>query len=62
MTAAESPAGGRSRLAGAIVPVCSVSLLAMMVGLVLASAGNTLGYDYTCYHGAARHLIDGEPI
>jgi hypothetical protein len=29
---------------------------------VLVSAGKTIGYDYTCYEGAARHLIDGWPI
>jgi hypothetical protein len=34
----------------------------MMLGLVLASAGKTLGYDYTCYENAARHLVDGKPI
>jgi hypothetical protein len=37
-------------------------LFAVMVGLVLASAGKTLGYDYTCYEGAARHLVNGQPI
>jgi hypothetical protein len=62
MTAAESPARARPRLADAIVPVGSIALLATMIGLVLASAGHTLGYDYTCYQGAARHLVDGAPI
>jgi alpha-1,2-mannosyltransferase len=60
----ETAAPGRSRrpLAELIVPVGSVALLVLMLGLVLASAGNTLGYDYTCYEGAARHLLDGKPI
>ena len=62
MTAAESPARARPRLAELLVPAGSVSLLALMLGLVLASAGKTLGYDYTCYEGAARHLLDGQPI
>ena len=62
MTAVESPAGARPRLAELLVPVGSVSLLVLMLGLVLASAGKTLGYDYTCYEGAARHLLDGQPI
>jgi hypothetical protein len=62
MTAAESPARARPRLAELLVPVGSVSLLVLMLGLVLASAGKTLGYDYTCYEGAARHLLDGQPI
>jgi alpha-1,2-mannosyltransferase len=62
MSAAESPARKRRRFAGLVVPVGSVGLLVLMLGLVLASAGRTLGYDYTCYEGAARHLVDGKPI
>ena len=62
MTAAESPARARPRLAELLVPAGSVSLLVLMLRLVLASAGKTLGYDYTCYEGAARHLLDGQPI
>jgi len=62
MSVAESPATTRWRLADLIVPVGSVGLLVLMIGLVLASAGKTLGYDYTCYEGAARHLVDGRPI
>jgi len=62
MTAARSPARLRPRLAGAFVPIGSIALLAVMLGLVLGSAGATLGYDYTCYAGAARHLLDGAPI
>jgi len=62
MNVAESPATTRWRPADLIVPVGSVGLLVLMIGLVLASAGKTLGYDYTCYEGAARHLIDGRPI
>jgi hypothetical protein len=62
VTASESPAKTRPRLADLFVPVGSVALLVMMLGLVLASAGKTLGYDYTCYENAARHLVDGKPI
>ena len=62
MNVAESPATTRWRPADLIVPVGSVGLLVLMIGLVLASAGKTLGYDYTCYEGAARHLVDGKPI
>jgi alpha-1,2-mannosyltransferase len=62
MIAAESPARARPRPADLLVPVGSIALLVFMLGLVLASAGNTLGYDYTCYAGAARHLLDGQPI
>jgi hypothetical protein len=57
-----SPAKLRHRLAVVLVPVAALALFAVMVGLVLASAGSTLGYDYTCYEGAARHLLNGQPI
>ena len=62
MTGAESPARARPRLVELLVPIGSLSLLVLMLGLVLASAGKTLGYDYTCYEAAARHLLDGQPI
>jgi alpha-1,2-mannosyltransferase len=62
VTGAESPARARPRLVELLVPIGSLSLLVLMLGLVLASAGKTLGYDYTCYEAAARHLLDGQPI
>lgn len=62
MTGAESPARARPRLVELLVPIGSLSLLVLMLGLVLASAGKTLGYDYTCYEAAGRHLLDGQPI
>ena len=62
MTTAESLARLRPRLVAALVPTGSIALLVLMLGTVLASAGNTLGYDYTCYEAAARHLLNGAPI
>jgi alpha-1,2-mannosyltransferase len=62
MTEPVARARPRSRLAGAFVPVGSVAMLAGMLALVLASAGQTLGYDYRCYEGAAQALRDGKPI
>ncbi len=62
MTVAESSANRRPRLGDVLVPVGATLLFAAMVGLVLAYAGKTLGYDYTCYEGAARHLLDGQPM
>lgn len=62
MNAAEPRARARPRPVAAFVPVGSISLLVLMLALVMASAGNTLGYDYTCYAAAARHLLDGQPI
>jgi hypothetical protein len=52
----------RARLAELFVPVGSILLLAMMIGLILGTAGKTLGYDYSCYAGAARNLLDGKAI
>ncbi|HEX7496105.1 MAG TPA: glycosyltransferase 87 family protein [Candidatus Limnocylindrales bacterium] len=62
MTGADTRALRGLRPADALVPVGAFVLFAVMVGLVLASAGKTLGYDYTCYEGAARHLVNGQPI
>ena len=62
MTEPAAQARSRSRLAEAFVPVGSVALLIGMLALVLDSAGETLGYDYHCYAGAAQALRDGRPI
>ncbi len=62
MTAAESRAINRVRPTDLFVPVGSLALLAAMLALVLGTAGDTLGYDYTCYAGAAQHLLDGRAI
>jgi hypothetical protein len=45
-----------------LVPVGSLLLLGAMLALVLGTAGNTLGYDYSCYRGAAQALADGRSI
>jgi alpha-1,2-mannosyltransferase len=62
MTTAESPVRRLPRVAALIAPAGSIGLLVATIGLVLSAAGNTLGYDYTCYEGAARRLVDGLPI
>ena len=62
MTVAVAPAGPRERLARALLPGGSLLLLAAMLALVLASAGNTLGYDFEAYVGAARRLIGGDEL
>ena len=59
---AENPSPPRPRLADLFVPVGSLLLLAMMIGLVLGTAGKTLGYDYSCYAGAAQNLLDGKSM
>jgi hypothetical protein len=52
------------RAAAVLLPVGSLALLATTLGSVLSAAASagTLGYDYTCYEGAARHLLNGQPI
>jgi hypothetical protein len=50
------------RLADYLVPVGSLLLLAAMFALVLGNAGANLGYDYRCYEGASRALLDGKPM
>jgi hypothetical protein len=62
MTAADPPAGPPARVRETLVAGAALGLFAVMVGLVLASAGATLGYDYTCYTGAARDLLAGRSI
>jgi Glycosyltransferase family 87 len=62
MTSAATPGPTRRPLANLIVPIGAVGLLVFMLALVLASAGKTLGYDYTCYEAAARNVLDGRPI
>ena len=34
----------------------------LFVGLTLAVAGNTLGYDFLAYHAAAARVLDGKPL
>ena len=62
MTAAESPAGSPVGVRDGLVAAAALVLFGFALGLVLLSAGSTLGYDYTCYTGAARNLVDGRPI
>lgn len=62
MTAAESPAGIRSRVLEAVVPLGSLLLLAAMLTLVLSAAGKTFGYDFEAYASAARRFINGQSL
>lgn len=59
---AENPLPPRPRPSDLFVPIGSLLLLAMMIGLVLGTAGKTLGYDYSCYAGAAQNLLDGKSM
>jgi hypothetical protein len=62
VSASESSGQSSRRPADFVVPIGALALFALMIGLMLASAGKTLGYDYTCYAGAAGALRDGRPI
>jgi hypothetical protein len=44
------------------LPLTAVASLVIVVGLVLLSAGSTLGYDYQAYANAADRLIHGQAL
>jgi hypothetical protein len=44
------------------LPLAAVASLILVVGLVLVSAGSTLGYDYAAYAAAAQRLVHGQPL
>ncbi|HEY5436245.1 MAG TPA: glycosyltransferase 87 family protein, partial [Candidatus Limnocylindrales bacterium] len=48
--------------ARAALPVLAILVPIVAVGAILAAAGNTLGYDYLIYDGAARRLMAGGPL
>jgi alpha-1,2-mannosyltransferase len=55
----------RERVAGvgrAALPVAAVLSFVAGVGLTIASAGDTLGYDFLAYHHAAVRLLHGQPL
>ena len=62
MTRTEALVNSRSRLAEAFVPVGTLFLLAMMLGLIYAAAGRTLGYDFEAYRAAAHRILSGERL
>jgi hypothetical protein len=50
------------RVARLLLPAASVGLFVLTVSLILLAAGSSLGYDYRCYEGAARSLVDGKAV
>jgi alpha-1,2-mannosyltransferase len=46
---------------GRLLPVIAVGVFALLVGVTLAVAGDTLGYDFLAYHAAAERVLDGKP-
>jgi hypothetical protein len=51
-----------TNLARAALPIVACVTFVLTVGAILTSAGDTLGYDYQAYVGAARRVLDGEPL
>jgi alpha-1,2-mannosyltransferase len=62
MTGVEWPAGPVFRARDILVVAGALALFALTVGLVLLSAGSTLGYDFDAYIEAARRLTSGLPL
>ncbi|MEZ0240542.1 MAG: hypothetical protein ACAH65_07065, partial [Chloroflexota bacterium] len=50
------------RLGRAALPIVAVLSLLLGVGLTLAAAGDTLGFDFLAYHQAAARVLDGQPL
>jgi hypothetical protein len=44
------------------LPVVAIAAFAIAVAAIVWSAGNTLGYDFHAYDGAARRLLDGQRL
>ena len=61
MTARVGPAE-LGRLGHAALPVLAILVPIVSVGAILVAAGNTLGYDYLMYDGAAHRLMSGGPL
>lgn len=51
-----------TRLGRTALPIVAVLLFVLVVGATLAVAGETLGFDFRAYHGAAVRLLHGEPL
>ena len=49
-------------LARRALPLLAVVLPIIALGAILATAGDTLGYDYAAYVGAGHRVIDGQPL
>ena len=49
-------------LARAALPVLAILVFAGSIVAILATAGDTWGYDYQAYAQAAQRLLDGQPL
>ncbi len=55
-------AGTGARRLPALLPPIAIGAFVLVVGAVLAFAGDTLGYDFGAYHAAARRVLAGEAL
>jgi hypothetical protein len=44
-----------------LLPLLAIATLALGVGLTVAVAGDTLGYDFLAYHAASARVLAGQP-
>ena len=54
--------GRLSRLGRAALPIVAILVFVVFVGSIVASAGETLGFDFLAYHQAAVRLLNGQPL
>jgi hypothetical protein len=50
------------RLGARALPVAAIAAMVVFVGVTLAVAGETLGFDFLAYHVAVRRLLDGQQV
>jgi alpha-1,2-mannosyltransferase len=48
--------------AARLLPVVAIVVFATFTGAIIASAGDTLGYDFLAYHQAGQRVLAGEPL
>jgi hypothetical protein len=49
------------RLARTALPIIAILVFGVVVGAIVAVAGDTLGFDFLAYHQAATRVLDGRP-
>jgi hypothetical protein len=48
--------------AARLLPIVAIVIFATVTGAILASAGDTLGYDFLAYHQAGQRVLAGERL
>ena len=60
-TERSSQPGGPAQFAAAALPVVALVSAVLVPALILAVAGDTLGYDFHAYYAAATRVLNGQP-